>query len=69
MCAYAHATLDFESIKRTVFSAGAEVFDFIRNFYSCKGLQTLFVQRISIYLENLIRTGSAQVRFDDILLK
>ena len=68
MFAYVHATLEDETIKLTGFSSGAKLFAFIKGFFGPKGLQNFFTQHISLFLNELIRQGSALVCIDDILL-
>ena len=46
MFAYAHATLDDETIKLTGFSSGDELFAFVRGLYGLKGLPNLLLKKI-----------------------
>ena len=68
MYAYAHATLDEETIKLTGFSSGDRLFAFIRGFYGLKGLPIFFTQQMSTFFKDMINDGSALVYIDDILL-
>ena len=51
MYAYAHATLDEETIKLTGFSSGDRLFAFIRDFYGLKGLPIFFTQQMSTFFK------------------
>ena len=68
MYAYAHATLDEETIKLTGFSSGDRLFAFIRGFYGLKGLPNFFTQQMSTFFKAMNNDGSALVYIDDILL-
>ena len=67
--AYAHATLDDETIKSTRFLSGVKLFAFNRGFYGLKVLPFFFTQQMSLLSENVIRRGSALIFFDDTLPK
>ena len=70
MYAFAHATLDEDTIKLTSFSSGDKLFAFIRAFYGLKGLPNLyfFTKQMSSFFKTLIEQGFALVYIDDILL-
>ena len=57
--AYAHATLDHESIKVTGFSSGYQLFAFIRGFHGLIGLLNFFTQQMSLFFKDLIPQSSA----------
>ena len=59
MYAYAHATLDEETIKLTGFSSGDRLFAFLRGFYGLKGLPNFFTEQISTFFKDLINDASA----------
>ena len=69
MYAYAHDTLDDETIKLTGFSSGDNLFAFIGRFYGLKGLPNFFIQQGSLFLKVLIHEVSALIYIDDILVK
>ena len=53
MYAYAHTTLDEDTIKLSSFSSGDKLFAFIRGFYGLKGLPNFFTKQMSTYLKLL----------------
>ena len=68
MYAYAHTTLDEDTIKLTSFSSGDKLFAFIRGFYGLKGLPNFFTKQMSTFFKTLIEQGFALVYIIDILL-
>ena len=68
MYAYAHTTLDEDTIKLKNFSSGDKLFAFIRGFYGLKGLPNFFTKQISTFFKTPIKQGFALVYIDDILL-
>ena len=68
MYAYAHTTLDEETIKITSFSSGDKLFAFIRGFYGLKGLPIIFTKQMSTFFKTLVEQGFALVYIDDVLL-
>ena len=69
MYAYAHATLDKETIKVPVFLSRAKLFAFIEKFYDLKDLPNCFAQQMFFIVKDLIHQKSAMTFFGDILLK
>ena len=61
MYAYAHDTLDDETIKFTGFSSSDRLFAFNRGFNGLEGLPSFFAQQMSLLFKNLVRQGSALV--------
>ena len=68
MYAYAHATLDDETIKPTGFSSGDKLFAFIRPFYSFEGLLNFLKQQMFSFFKDLIQQVSALVSTVDMLV-
>ena len=68
MYAYAHISLDAETIKLTSFSSRDKLFAFIRCFYGLNGLRDFFTKQTSTFFKTLIEQGVALVYIDDILL-
>ena len=68
MYAYAHTSLDEETIKLTGFSSGDKLYTFIRGFYGLKGLPNFFTKQMLTFFRSLIDKRSALVYIDDILL-
>ena len=69
MYAYAHATLDDESISLSTFSSGYKLNAFIRDFYCLIGLTDFFSpNKLSLYFRKIIDQGYAFVHIDGILL-
>ena len=66
MYAYAHTSLDEETIKLTSFSSGDKLFAFIRGFYGLKGLANFFTKQMSSFFKTLIEQGFALLYIDDI---
>ena len=66
--AFAHATLDDETLKVTVFSPGDTLFAFITKFLGLKVLLKIFPQQMSTSFKDLIQQGSALLYNDDIVL-
>ena len=68
MYAYAHTSLDEETIKLTSFSSGDIFFAFIRGFNGLKGLTNFFTKQMSTVYKTPIKQCFALVFIDDILL-
>ena len=68
MYAYAHTTLDEDTIKLKNFSSDDKLFAFIRGFYGLKGLPNFFTKQISTFFKTPAEQGFALVYIDDILL-
>ena len=67
MYAYAHASLDEETINLTSFSSGDKVYALTRSFYGLKVLPNFFTKPYSFF-QTLIDQGFALVYINDVLL-
>ena len=68
MYAYAHSTLDEETITLTSFSSGDKLYAFTRGFYGLKVLPYFFTNQIYSFFQKLKDQGFALEYIDDILL-
>ena len=59
MYAYAHATLDKETIQVPGFLSRAKIFAFIERFFDLKGLPNCFAQQMFLFVKDLIHQKSA----------